>query len=56
MAAYSNAHFGAGEGDILLDHVRCNTSRSTTLFNCTHRGWRVHDCTHKEDVGVTCCK
>lgn len=51
---YSSAHFGEGDGPIWLDNLRCS-SLYTSIMQCRHRGWGIHDCTHKEDAGV-CCK
>jgi len=45
--------FGAGSGEILLDHVRC-TGTETDISQCHHSGWNVHDCGHEEDVSVSC--
>lgn len=39
--------------DILLDELQC-TGSEPSLANCTHNGWRTHDCSHKEDAGVSC--
>jgi len=40
---------------ILMHQVRCR-GNETSLAECHHSGWGVHDCTHIEDVLLTCVK
>ena len=51
--AYSNAHFGAGGGQIVLDDVQC-TSSSSQLLECHSRPILSHNCLHSADAGVGC--
>jgi len=51
--ALSNAHFGEGVGDILLDEVHC-TGNEENIGDCQHQAWGSHDCSHYEDASVIC--
>ena len=52
--AFSNAHFGAGIGDIYLDNVGCIGTESS-LLDCSYIS--NTGCSHSEDAGVRCqCK
>ncbi|XP_059208166.1 scavenger receptor cysteine-rich domain-containing group B protein [Centropristis striata] len=52
-AARGEAFFGPGEGTILLDNLKCVGTESS-LQECSHISWHVHNCDHSEDAGVTC--
>ncbi|XP_030831054.1 deleted in malignant brain tumors 1 protein isoform X7 [Strongylocentrotus purpuratus] len=52
-SALSNAAFGQGSGDIILDNVQC-VGTETDLFSCPNNGPLIHNCGHGEDAGVQC--
>ncbi|XP_030851606.1 deleted in malignant brain tumors 1 protein-like [Strongylocentrotus purpuratus] len=53
VAALPRARFGQGSGDIFLDGVQCNGTK-TSLRYCQHKGIGVHHCTHEGDASVIC--
>ncbi|XP_026992470.1 putative DMBT1-like protein isoform X2 [Tachysurus fulvidraco] len=53
VTAHPSAHFGQGSGEIWLNDVQCSGNEST-ITQCSHRGFRKHICSHREDAGVTC--
>ncbi|XP_027695616.1 deleted in malignant brain tumors 1 protein-like [Vombatus ursinus] len=53
IAAPTEAWFGEGSGEILLDDVEC-TGRESDLGQCSHADWFIHNCGHGEDASVIC--
>ena len=51
--AYGKARYGEGEGEIYIENVQCVGSESS-LTDCPASEVGVHDCSHSEDVGVSC--
>uniref|UniRef100_A0AAZ1Y2X7 SRCR domain-containing protein n=1 Tax=Oreochromis aureus TaxID=47969 RepID=A0AAZ1Y2X7_OREAU len=48
-----SAHFGAGTGQIWLDHVTCSGNESS-LTECQHSGFGSNTCEHGQDAAVIC--
>ncbi|XP_046303083.1 neurotrypsin isoform X2 [Marmota monax] len=46
-------HFEASTGPIWLDDVHCS-GREASFLQCSRGPWGRHDCSHREDVGITC--
>ncbi|XP_059827377.1 scavenger receptor cysteine-rich domain-containing group B protein [Hypanus sabinus] len=53
LAAKVEAYFGQGTGIIHLDNLKCSGHESL-LVQCSHIGWDVHNCDHREDASVMC--
>lgn len=43
----------SGDGTIWLDDLNCSGDEEQ-LGNCASNGWGVHNCSHSEDVALTC--
>ena len=43
----------SGTTPIWLDDLRCSYS-DTSLAECNSRGVGIHDCSHSEDVAISC--
>eukprot|EP00057_Strongylocentrotus_purpuratus_P030235 XP_781085.3 PREDICTED: scavenger receptor cysteine-rich type 1 protein M130 [Strongylocentrotus purpuratus] len=50
---FGSSKYGEGTGMIWLDEVNCNGIEST-LDSCAHDPYGYHDCSHSEDVGISC--
>ena len=53
VSAPQSARFGQGSRKIWLDEVQCQ-GNETSIVNCRHRPWGVHNCAHSEDASVIC--
>ena len=49
------AHFGQGNGSILVNKLRC-TGNENSVFDCGSWRWGKHNCHHDQDAGVVCMK
>ncbi|XP_040093333.1 neurotrypsin isoform X1 [Oryx dammah] len=46
-------HFRESMGPIWLDGVSCS-GKEASFLQCSRRPWGSHDCSHREDVGISC--
>ena len=53
ITARHNAFYGEGSGKIWLNDLNC-VATEKSIRTCSHRGWRIGNCTHSEDAGVKC--
>ncbi|XP_039894316.1 deleted in malignant brain tumors 1 protein-like [Simochromis diagramma] len=53
LEAPHSAYFGAGTGQIWLDHVTCSGGESS-LTECQHSVFGTNNCGHGQDAGVFC--
>ena len=53
VGAPRGARFGQGSGNIWLNDVQCQ-GNETSILNCRHPPWTVHNCIHSEDASVIC--
>ncbi|XP_036416748.1 scavenger receptor cysteine-rich type 1 protein M130-like [Colossoma macropomum] len=53
LSANGSAVFGAGEGNIWLNRVKCR-GNEIHLWDCPHSLKNHTDCSHRQDAGVTC--
>jgi len=51
----NNSNYTTSDGPIWLDNVRCNGTE-TDIANCSHNGWAVHNCQHREDAAISCAR
>jgi len=45
--------YATDRGPIWLDKLRCSGAESD-VAECSHNGWGVHNCQHRDDVAVSC--
>ena len=53
LTAPGDAVFGRGTGQIWLTDVQC-VGDETSIFECNHGGWGIHNCGHNSDASAVC--
>ncbi|XP_078453440.1 neurotrypsin-like isoform X2 [Lampetra fluviatilis] len=53
VRAWTWARFGEGTGPVWVDEGGC-TGNELALGDCERAPWGQHDCSHREDAGVSC--
>ena len=53
LTAPGDAVFGQGTGQIWLTDVQC-VGDETSIFECNHGGWGIHNCGHNSDASAVC--
>jgi len=53
VGRYINKMYGPGTGHIWLDNVHCSGTESDIAL-CSHSAWGDVNCSHSEDVSVSC--
>ncbi|XP_060607116.1 deleted in malignant brain tumors 1 protein-like [Ruditapes philippinarum] len=51
--AYYGAHFGEGEGNVVIEDLQCN-GYENHISKCASKTWLSNGCDHSRDVGVDC--
>lgn len=51
--AFRKSFYGQGSGKIFMDDVACKGNESS-IVDCNHAGFGVHNCDHSNDAGVSC--
>ncbi len=52
---FYRASYGEGTGPIWVDQIQCKPEHQSIL-DCSHNGWGVNDCSHREDASVECIR
>ncbi|VDI37011.1 Hypothetical predicted protein [Mytilus galloprovincialis] len=56
LQAYSNAHFGPGNGSVILSTLKCSGNENI-IDSCGSDGWyKTGTCAHSTDAGVVCLR
>ncbi|CAG2187696.1 DMBT1 [Mytilus edulis] len=56
LQAYSNAHFGPGNGSVILSNLQCSGNENI-VDSCGSDGWyKTGTCAHSLDAGVVCLR